>query len=92
MSHQVRHNEEQNRFEIEIPNGPAVASYERDGDVITFTHTLVPEQEEGKGVASSIIRTALDFARAEKLKVVPQCPFVAAYIKQHPEFEDLLRS
>lgn len=92
MAHQVRHNEEQKRFEIEIPNGPAMAAYERDGDVITFTHTVVPEEAEGKGMASAIVRNALDFARAEKLKVVPQCAFVSAYIKRHPEFEDLVRS
>ena len=49
-----------------------------------------PPAIEGHGVGSKLVRGALDAARDQGLRVVPQCPFVAAYIKRHPEYEDLL--
>jgi predicted GNAT family acetyltransferase len=59
-------------------------------DTIVFTHTIVPKAIEGRGVASKLIRAALDSARDQGLKVVAQCPFVAAYMQRHPETRDLL--
>jgi predicted GNAT family acetyltransferase len=59
--------------------------------VITFRHTEVPPALEGRGIGSRLIRGALEFARAKSLKVVPQCPFVSAYMAKHAEFNDLLR-
>ncbi len=41
-------------------------------------------------LASLIVRTALDYARAQKLKVMPLCPFTAGFIHRHPEYQDLL--
>ena len=61
-----------------------------EDDRIVFTHTLVPHAIEGKGVGSKLIRAALDSARDQGLKVVPQCPFVAVYIDRHPEYRDLI--
>jgi predicted GNAT family acetyltransferase len=80
------------RFEARIGDEVAVAAYERGDGVITFTHTEVPHSMEGKGIASALARAALDRARAEGLAVVPQCPFMATYIRRHPEYRDLLRS
>ena len=54
-------------------------------------HTEVPEALAGRGVASKLIRGALEMVRAQGLKVVPQCPFVAAYMGKHPEYDDLIR-
>ena len=68
----------------------ATAAYQIEGDTIVFTHTLVPKAIEGRGVASKLIRAALDSARDAGLKVVAQCPFVAAYIERHPEYRGLL--
>lgn len=45
---------------------------------------------EGKGVASKLIETALDAAQEEHYQVVPLCPFVSAYIRRHPEYQDLV--
>jgi predicted GNAT family acetyltransferase len=50
----------------------------------------VPRELEGKGVGSRLVREALAQARAASLMVVPQCPFVRAYIDKHPELQDLL--
>jgi hypothetical protein len=85
-----RHDSERRRFEIERPAGKAVLTYEHDGEFVVFTHTLVPKALEGQGIGSRLVRAGLEWARANGLKVVPQCPFVAAYIERHPEERELL--
>jgi hypothetical protein len=86
----IRDNAERHRFEVTVDGHLAHADYRIDGDVITFTHTIVPPALEGRGIASRLIRHGLSEARARKMRVVPQCPFVAAYIRKHPEWADLL--
>jgi len=86
----VRDNRAEQEFELELDGHRAIAAYQREGGVITFTHTLVPHEIEGRGVGSKLVRAALDASRDAGLKVVPQCPFVAAYIKRHPEYRGLL--
>jgi len=86
----VRDNKAEHEFELVVDGHRAVAAYQMEGDTIVFTHTIVPRAIEGRGVASKLIRAALDSARDRGLKVVPQCPFVAAYIKRHPDTQDLL--
>jgi predicted GNAT family acetyltransferase len=68
-----------------------VATYTRRGDTITFWHTYVPPSMEGHGVGGALARTALEAARRDGLTVVPRCPFVASYIRRHPEYLDLVR-
>ena len=86
----VRDNKAEQEFELAVDGYRALAAYQMEGDVIVFTHTVVPKAIEGRGVASTLIRAALDSARDQGLKVVPQCPFVAAYMQRHPETRDLL--
>ena len=78
------------QMRLDLDGEQAVAQYERSGDVITFTHTFVPESMRGHGIASRLVEAGLRMARAEHLKVVPQCPMVAAYMKAHGETHDLL--
>lgn len=88
---QVRNNPEQGRYELDAKGGePAFAAYERNGRVVTFTHTIVPPADQGHGVASTLIKGALADVRAQGLRIVPQCVFVAAYLERHPEERDLL--
>lgn len=87
----VRDNAEKHRFEIDLGDGSlAIAQYTLPEGKIMFTHTEVPPAHEGKGVGSALIQFALASARTRGLKVIPICPFFAAYIKQHPEEQDLL--
>ena len=86
----VTDNAASHAFELVVDGHRAFAAYKLDGDTITFTHTVVPKAIEGRGVASKLIRAALDSARDRGLKVVAECPFVAAYIERHPEMRDLL--
>lgn len=90
MSDTVKDNPAKHRFEIIVEGITAYAEYERKPSVVTFTHTVVPEALGGKGVGSKLAKGALDAVRAEGSKLVPQCPFIAAYIKKHPEYQDLV--
>jgi len=85
-------NKAHHRFELEVEGHLAQSFYKRDGNVITFIHTEVPPELGGKGVGSRLIQGALDQVRAAGLKVVPQCPFVKAWIGKHPEYRDLLQA
>jgi predicted GNAT family acetyltransferase len=87
----ARDNPKKHRFEIDLGDGSfAIAKYMQSAGKITFTHTEVPVQHEGRGLGSLLIRTALASARERGLRVVPVCPFFAAYIRKHREEQDLL--
>ena len=77
------------RFELHLGDQFAFIDYilNKSG-VIYLTHTEVPESLEGRGMGSAIISKALDYIRAEGLKMAPLCPFVAAYLKNHPGAAD----
>jgi uncharacterized protein len=87
----VRENADRHRFEIDLGgDGIAIAEYTLPAGKIMFTHTEVPEAHEGKGIGTALIRHALDAARERGLKVIPICPFFAAYMQKHAEVQDLL--
>ncbi|MFE9013310.1 GNAT family N-acetyltransferase [Streptomyces cyaneofuscatus] len=84
---------EAKRYEARIEGESEVAGfadYLRTTELIAFLHTEVSPRYEGKGVGSALVRTALDEARAAKLRVLPTCPFFAGWIARHPEYQDLL--
>lgn len=89
MAETVRDNKTEHRFELDAGGHTAVLYYKAEPGVITFTHTEVPPALRGRGIASRLVRAALEAARAQNLKVVPRCSFVSAYLRQHPEFNDL---
>jgi predicted GNAT family acetyltransferase len=68
----------------------AYSVYRIEGDVITFIHTIVPPALEGRGVGSRLVAGELAIVRERGLKVIPQCPFVRAWMEKHPETRDLL--
>jgi predicted GNAT family acetyltransferase len=84
-SNPVTHNEAKGQFEIVLGNERAVLQYHRTDDSITLLHTEVPLASRGRGLGNQLIRSALDFAHFNRLKVIPVCPFVKAYLKKHPE-------
>ena len=90
MAEEVRDNAVNSRYELEVEGKTAIVDYRLSGKTITIPHTFVPEAFRNRGVASRLVLGALADARARGLKVVPQCPFVAAFIRRHPEFQDLL--
>ncbi|MES2697869.1 MAG: GNAT family N-acetyltransferase, partial [Verrucomicrobiota bacterium] len=68
----------------------SMAEYVRREGTMTMTHTFVPPELRGKGIAEKLVRAALDYARAEKLRVIPACSYVAMFIERHPEYKPLL--
>ena len=86
----VANNETAQRYEVRVDGLLAVITYQRLGDRIVFLHTEVPEALEGHGIAGKMAQFALDDARARHLAVIPRCPFVASYIRRHPEYADLV--
>ncbi len=91
MTEAVQNNTAKHRYELDVEDHIAAAYYERSDNVITFTHTEVPKELEGKGIGSRLVKGALDQVRADGLKVVAQCPFVKGYIGKHAEYADLLK-
>jgi predicted GNAT family acetyltransferase len=88
---EVADNPQHNRFEAVVGDeivGKAVYLI-RDG-VVVFTHTEVDPEEQGQGIAQVLAGRSLDLVRGSGRTVVAQCPFIATYIRRHPEYADLL--
>ena len=80
-----------NQFEVAGSEGRATLSYRENAERITLVHTEVARELEGRGYGALLARSALDYARANNLRVIPSCPFVSEFIKRHPEYADLVR-
>jgi predicted GNAT family acetyltransferase len=88
---EVVDNQELSRFEIRLDGRTAgFAAYRATPGRLVFTHTEIDESFEGQGLGSRLAAGALDAVRGRSLGVVPQCPFIAAYIKRHPGYADLI--
>jgi predicted GNAT family acetyltransferase len=89
----VRDNPGESRFEATVDGRLAgFSAYELSDGVITFTHTEIDDEFEGQGVGSTLVQQALDQVRADGgLRVRPLCPFVRAWIGNHPDYADLTR-
>jgi uncharacterized protein len=88
----VTHNEKAQRFELLFDDLRSVLTYHRFPDRIVLVHTEVPQPLENHGLAAKLTRFALDFARANHLRVVPLCLYVSNFIRKNPEYQDLVSS
>ena len=86
----IIHKESAKRFETSIDGHVGYISYQERDDKLVYDHTIVPQELGGRGVGSALVKYALNYARDNGKKVVPQCSFVASYIDKHPEYQDLL--
>lgn len=86
----VVQNAEHNRFEFPVGEKKAVLLYRQEGDELTITHTEVPPEGAGKGIAGQLAQAALEYARINSLAVVPRCPYMASYLAKHKEYLDLV--
>ena len=92
MSTPVTHDATRHRFETEVDGHVGYIEYHMAGNAMSIDHTIVPSEIGGRGIAGALMKTALDYARAEGLKVIPACSYAAAYLVKHPEYEDLRNS
>lgn len=83
-------NEQTHRFEARLEGETAFTEYVIHNGSMVLPHTVVPPAFEGKGVGSALAKAALGYARDHGLTVKPHCPFIAGYIKKHPEWADLI--
>lgn len=90
MSYTLIRNESKKRYEFHIDGKTALVEYIKAQDRIYLTHTEVPQSLEGQGVGSALIKAVLQEVEEMKLGLVPLCPFVAMYIKKHPEYQKLV--
>lgn len=87
---QVVKNDETRQFEVNLDGQTAFAEFRMVDHGMILPHTVVPEAFEGRGVGSALAKAALGYAREHDLKVIPLCPFIAGYIRKHPEWNDVV--
>jgi predicted GNAT family acetyltransferase len=78
------------RFEVRVGDHVALMTFHLRGSTLSLIHTETPPALRGHGVAGLLVQTVLQYARDRGLKVKPYCPFVAAYIREHPGYRDLV--
>lgn len=86
----VTDNQSASRFEMQIRDLTAFVTYRRGDGIIYLNHAEVPPELEGQGIGGRLVRATLDAVRAEGLKVVPRCSFVAAFIRRNEAYQDML--
>ncbi|TDS18946.1 hypothetical protein DFQ03_0659 [Maribacter caenipelagi] len=78
------------RYEAIIDGSTAYIEYIKAQDKIYLTHTEVPKSMEGKGIGSALVLKVLEDIEKKNLALIPLCPFVALYLKRHPEWKKLV--
>lgn len=86
----VRDNKGSSRFELPVDGSVAFANYRLAGGRVIITHTETPPALRGRGIASELVKGALELIRADGHKVVAGCSFVVDYLDQHPEYADII--
>lgn len=86
----IRDNKAAGRYELDVGEGVAFANYRLSPGVVTVSYTEVPAPLRGRGIGAKLSRAVLEHIRAEGLKVIPRCGYFAGFIREHPEFHDLL--
>ena len=91
MTHDVRNNAERSRYELWLDGHlVALADYHLTKDAVVFPHTEVEARLRGRGLGAVLVQGALDDVRPTGRRVVPHCWYVAQFIDEHPEYQDLL--
>ena len=89
----VQDNPAAHRYELDL-DGEVVGtlSYRTTGEVVKLIHTEIAPRWEAHGLGERLVVGVLDDVRARGLHIVVLCPFVAAFLRRHPEYEDLVAS
>ncbi|MBV8917470.1 GNAT family N-acetyltransferase [Bradyrhizobium sp.] len=83
-------NKAQHRFELAVEGGIAFANYRLTPQAVIITHTETPRPLRGRGIASELVKGALELIRANGHKVIAGCGFVADFLRKHPQYADLI--
>lgn len=79
-----------NRYEIIVEDSTPFVEYIKTADKIILTHTEVPVKLKGEGIGTALVKLVLEDIQKKELGLIPLCPFVALYIKRHPEWKKLV--
>lgn len=88
MSLEIHNDEKQRKFYATVEGHEAVIEYSKMGDVYNLAHTFVPEELRGQHVGDELVRGTLDQLKQQGAKFLPSCPFVQAFVKKHPEYQE----
>ncbi len=86
----IFNNEQQQQFQVRLEGELASLEYRLHEGKIVLMHTEVPVTLGGRGIGSALVGFAFNYARENHLSVKVYCPFVAAYVKRHPEYQELI--
>jgi predicted GNAT family acetyltransferase len=86
----IRDNKTRQRFELDVEGQLAFANYRPTPQAIIITHTETPRALRGRGIASELVKGALEMIRADGHMVIAGCGFVVDYLSKHPEYRDLV--
>ncbi|AFZ69281.1 GNAT family N-acetyltransferase [Deinococcus peraridilitoris] len=88
---EVRNNTDQQRYEL-VHDGELAGflEYQLISNVVVLPHAEIDDRFEGQGLGSTLARHVLDDARTQGQRVVPACPFMAAFIQRHREYVELV--
>lgn len=90
MEIHVEHDASRGRFHASVQGHRCLCDYRLRDGVMHITHTEVPPELEGRGIAGELVRSAMAHARESGWKVRPSCSYAAAWVRRHPEVQDLL--
>lgn len=90
MSDAIQHDRANHRFETTVDGHTCELDYEDDGRTMTITHTGVPPEVGGRGIAGALVAAAFEWARSAGRRVVPACSYAAQWVRKHPEYADIV--
>jgi predicted GNAT family acetyltransferase len=89
-NHEFTDNIKAHNFEMSIDGERSFIDYQKEGDIVYLLHTEVPEDQSGEGIAASLVEKTFEYLEEHKLKAVPSCSYVQAFLRRHPEWNRIL--
>lgn len=84
---EIIHNQSENCFEVTIDNMRSIVGYCLVEGEMHVTHTMVPKELSGQGIAAALTKELLQYAQQQQLRIKPICPYTKAYLERHPEYD-----
>ncbi|HEY2396660.1 MAG TPA: GNAT family N-acetyltransferase [Rudaea sp.] len=90
MSYPIKHDAEASLFTSTVNGQLSLLQYRLKDGVMKIVHTEVPADLAGHGIASDLMRAALEVARTNGWRVIPACSYAKVFLERHPEYASLL--
>jgi len=89
-NHEFNDNKEAHNFEMFVDGQRSFIDYQKEGKLVYLLHTEVPEDQTGEGIAAALVEKTLQYLEENDLMAVPNCSYVRAFVKRHPEWERIV--